>query len=246
MEDNRNIGQQEEKKGFSGKQVLGIVIGAMIVTVIATVLVVKIYLFPSAFKPVVLNSKEEKRLEEKLDRFAGLRGRTTDWNEKKGSQPSFDKGKVPGKEEYGIEGRLKPVPYSEAGASRKIEFTERELNALLAKNTDLAQKLAIDLTKDLVSFKLLIPVDPDFPMLGGKTLRVRGGAELAFRQNRPVVKLKGISMMGVPLPNSWLGGMKNIDLIKEYGTDQGFWKSLSTGVESIIVQEGTLEIILKE
>lgn len=246
MEKSQNPMEQNNRRSFSGKQVFVIVVISMFVAVAATVFLVKIYLFPSAFKPVVLGIKEEKRLEEKLERFAGYGQRKSLDSEKKENQSSFDRGKAPSKDEFDKDGRLKPVPYNETGASRKIEFTERELNSLLAKNTDLAQRLAIDLTQDLVSFKLLVPVDPDFPVFGGKTLRVRGGAELAFRQGRPVVKLKGISLMGIPLPNSWLGGIKDIDLIKEYGTDEGFWKSLSTGIESIHVGETTLEIVLKQ
>jgi hypothetical protein len=117
---------------------------------------------------------------------------------------------------------------------------------MMAKNTDLADKLAIDLAENMVSIKLLIPLDPDFPMLGGQTLKVKAGAELAYRDGRPVVKLKGVSLMGVPMPNAWLGGIKNIDLIKEFGADEGVWKSIADGVESISVVEGFLKIQLKE
>ncbi len=89
-------------------------------------------------------------------------------------------------------------------------------------------------------------MDPDFPMLGGKTLKVKAGAELAYRDGRPVVKLQGVSLMGVPMPNAWLGGIKNIDLIDEFGQDEGFWKSFADGVKSIDVVEGFLKIELKE
>jgi len=244
MENNLNTMVPEKKKGFSGSQVLGIVIGAMIIAIVLTLLVVKYYFFPSAFKPVTLSPKEEQRLEEKLDRFAGMGDKKSGGQEI--IQSSFDKGKAPEKDEFTNESKLKPQPYSEKGLSRTIQFTEREVNALLARNTDLAEKLVIDLAKDLVSFKLLIPVDPDFPILGGKTLRVRGGAELAYRESRPIVKLKGISLMGVPMPNSWLGGIKNIDLVQEFGDGDGFWKAFSAGVELITVEEGILKITLKE
>jgi hypothetical protein len=61
-----------------------------------------------------------------------------------------------------------------------------------------------------------------------------------------VVVLKGISLMGVPIPNAWLGGMKNIDLVAEFGGDPGFWKSFAAGVNNISVSEGKLFIELKE
>ncbi len=83
-------------------------------------------------------------------------------------------------------------------------------------------------------------------MVGGQILKVRAGTELAYREGRPVIKLKGISLMGVPVPNAWLGGIKNIDLIKEFGSDEGFWKSFSDGIDSISVVEGLLQIRFKE
>ena len=130
-------------------------------------------------------------------------------------------------------GRLEPQKYTEEGASREVSFSERELNALLASNTDMAQRLAIDLSDDLASARLLIPLDPDFPILGGKTLRVNAGLEVAFRGGRPVAILRGVSLMGVPLPNAWLGNLKNVDLISEFGSDPGIWQSFAAGIEHI-------------
>jgi hypothetical protein len=117
---------------------------------------------------------------------------------------------------------------------------------MVANNQDLAKKLAIDLGDDLVSARLLVPVDQDFPILGGKTLRISTGVEMAFRDAKPIVILKGVSIMGVPIPNAWLGGMKNIDLISEFGDQQGFLAGFAEGVEDIRVEEGELKIKLKE
>lgn len=136
--------------------------------------------------------------------------------------------------------------YQEDDAARTIRFDQQELNALIAQNTQLADKLAIDLSQDLVSARLLIPLDPDVPVMGGKTLRVKAGVELRFADGRPVVILKGISVMGVPLPNAWLGGMKNIDLIEATGSKPGFWKAFADGVENIQVEDGRLIVKLKE
>jgi hypothetical protein len=230
--------QQESRKGFSGLQVFGIVVLVMIVAVAGTIFAARAWFFPRPFKPVVLSQQEEKRLERKLEQF-----------ERPGYKPlpaaKASKSK-PQKNDWLSDGRLKPEAYSEKGASREINLSERELNGLLAKNTDLARKVAIDLSADLVSARLLLPVDPDFPLFGGKTLRVRAGLELAYRDQRPIVKIRGVSIMGVPVPAAWLGGLKNIDLVKEFGSDQGFWKSFSDGVESITIREGQLHIELKE
>ncbi|HBV20433.1 MAG TPA: arginine N-succinyltransferase, partial [Nitrosomonas sp.] len=53
-------------------------------------------------------------------------------------------------------------------------------------------------------------------------------------------------IMGIPIPNAWLGGLKNIDLVEEFGADPGFWKSFSEGVENIRVTAGQITVRLKE
>jgi hypothetical protein len=219
---------EQSTRYLTGKQVLGLVVGTMLLTLFVTAFAVKIFLFPRPFEPVVLSDREERQLEKKLASFEEFDPRTT---RSRASIPA---------------GSLKPEKYHEVGLSREITFTERELNAMVAKNTDLAETLAIDLAENMVSIKLLIPLDPDFPVLGGKTLKVKAGAELAFREGRPVVKLKGVSLMGVPAPNAWLGGLKNIDLIREFGMEEGFWKAYADGIESISVVEGSMKIELKE
>ncbi len=223
--------KREEKKGFSVAQMIAIMFGVMLLTFAVTVLSIKLLLFPGPFKPVELSQKEEKELSGKLQRI-----------EKIGLGELDTKKSSTGKGEHRD---LQPEKYSEEGASRDIFFTEREINAMVAKNTDLAEKMVIDLSEDLLSLVLLLPMDPDFPIMGGKTLRVTAGAELAYREGRPVVKLKGVSLMGIPMPNAWIGGIKNIDLVTEYGSNDGFWKSFADGVEDIRVEEGSIRIILR-
>ena len=216
---------------FSLKQVILIVIGVMLLSAVVTGFAIKFWLFPKPFTPVVLDKKEEQQLEHKLNRLEIF----TD------SAPPVRQDTSPAEA-----GQVRPEAYSEKGAKREFIFTEREVNSLLAHNTDLAEKLAIDFSQDLVSLRLLLPLDPDFPILGGKTLRLKAGAELAYRDGRPVVILKGISLMGVPIPNAWLGGLKNIDLMQEFGGQPGFWQSLGEGLERIQVQEGEIHLKLRE
>jgi hypothetical protein len=227
------VEQQQPSSGLSGLQITGIVIAAMLVTMVATLFIIKTWLFPSPFKPVVLSPAEEKRLEVKLARFEqfGSHSTPTVSRREKSSAPELE---------------LEPEAYSEEDASREIKLSEREINAMIAKNTDLASKVTIDFSNDLISLRMLIPMDPDFPFFGGKTLKVRAGAEIAFRENMPVVILRGISIMGVPMPNAWMGGLKNIDLVKVFGSEPGFWKGFAAGVAAIQVQEGDLQIVLKE
>lgn len=224
----------EKKSTMHWSHLLLIVLVTIVITIGGTYWFLKTYYFSPSFKPVTLDAKEESLLGAKLRAIGfDLDTRTARTND--GSSHEIDK-----------DGFLKPEQYSEKNARREISFTERELNALLAKNTDLAQKLAIDLADDMVSAKLLVPLEDDFPILGGKTLRVNAGIGMAYQNQKPVIILKGISIMGIPIPNAWLGGLKNIDLVSEFGMDPGFWQSFAAGVENIQVVDGQINIKLKQ
>ena len=217
-----NIDTQSQKPE-NGWKTAFIVLIAVIITMIVTAFVVYKQIFPSEFTPVELTQKEQQRLEQKIERLEDMTG-------------SVDRAGKP----------LEPERYTEAGASRQVSFSEKELNALIAGNTDLATRLAIDLSDDLASARLLLPVDPDAPFLGGKTIKVTAGVELAYANSKPIVILKGVSLWGVPVPNAWLGNVKNVDLVQEFGSDEGFWKAFADGVELIEVREGELRVVLKE
>ena len=120
-------------------QIFMIVLLTMLITIGGTYWVLKNYVFATQFTPVELNEKEEKNLHEKLLSIGFLVDTSVNHSDSTNDQEIDD------------EGFLEPEAYSERNAPREIIFTERELNALLAKNTDLAQKLAIDLASSLVS-----------------------------------------------------------------------------------------------
>ena len=225
--DDVNTNEQGQKKRLSGVKIFFLVIAVAVVTSILTVWLGTLYFFPKQFKPVELSKSESQVLSDKLDRLDPAT---------RSKSGAGDKG-GPG---------LTPEKYSEDAASRHITFSERELNGLLAKNTDLAEKFAIDLSDNLASARLIIPLDSDLPLLGGKTLKLNAGLELRYEDAKPVVMLRGISLWGAPLPNSWIGGIKNVDLVKEFGGESGFWKAFSEGIEFIRVEDGKLSVQLKE
>ncbi|MBN2062345.1 MAG: arginine N-succinyltransferase [Deltaproteobacteria bacterium] len=241
LENNKETESKTTGKRFGCLQVLGLTAIAVIIAVVATIIVIKIYFFPSYFKPVNLSSEEKKVLVEKLENLGSITGDNVspyldnDARDKSSQKDGADSG-----------GKIEPEPYSEEGLKREVTFTERELNGLLANNTELAKKLAIDLSDDLISAKLILPVDEDFPVIGGKILRLKSGLVFSYDKDKPVVILKGVTIMGVPVPNAWLGGIKNIDLVEKFGAGEGFWKIFSDGVEDIRVEEGILKVKLKE
>ena len=223
------------REGFSGIQVLGVVALAIAVTAGATFWFVRAYVYVSDFKPVALDQKEQAVLDTKL-RQLGL--------DPQDLAPDAERGESA--DRFAADGRLVPERYSEDPDKRVVRLSERELNSLVASDPDLAKRFAIDLSENLASAKLLIPVDPDFPVLGGKTLRVKAGLEVEYRDAQPVVILRGVSVMGVPVPNAWLGNLKNVDLVEQFGGGPGFWQTFAAGVDLIEIRDGELQVKLKE
>ncbi len=231
--------------GFTGLQVVGIVVLAVGLTAGLTWWIGRTYLWPTEFEPVTLSASEQVRLDSKL-RALGIDPSASGAVSHPTSPPAVSaRRQAPARDET-PSGWLHPEPYSENGAKREIGLTERELNALLAHDPDLAERLAIDLSDDLASARLLIPLDPDFPILGGRTLRIAAGLGLSYAEGRPVVILRGVSLMGVPIPNAWLGNLKNVDLVQEFGGSEGFWKTLADGIEYARIRDGELKIQLRE
>lgn len=230
--DTPTVSSSSAKSGIRAIHIVLIVIATILVTIALTFWFVRTYIYAKDFTPVELDTSEQQTLNKKL-RVLGYEPETSEQLAGKEAALETD------------EQWLRPERYQEQSDKREVNFSERELNAMIAHNRDLAKKLSIDLSDKLVSARLLVPLDPDFPVLGGKTLRVFAGVEMAFRNTRPVIVLKGVSLMGVPIPNAWLGGLKNIDLISEFGDQGGFWSGFANGVENIEVLEGQLRVKLK-
>lgn len=127
-----------------------------------------------------------------------------------------------------------------------IVLTEKELNALLAKNTDLAGKAYILIERDAISARYNIPIDPDAPFLGGKTLRGRVKFGVTQEGDRMSLRMQDVRIWGFSIPNAWLGGLKGKDLFAELAAGDQELQGLAEGVESIRVEPGRLTIQLAE
>ncbi len=212
------------KRRFGCMQVLGVILAAVLLSAIAAGVWVKYNVYASAFKTTTLSEKEEAAFAEKLARLEAAGGSAAPQNSNV----------------------AEPEPYTEDDAKREIRITEKELNAIIDKNPEWADRVAIDISRDLLSVVLLVPVDPEFPVIGGTTARITAGATLRFENDKPVVIVRGISIGGVPLPSAWMGDLKNKDLVQEFGGQGGFWDGLSRGVEAIKLEDGNLYLKLRE
>ena len=228
-------GKTDDKNQTKSKwpRILGIIALFFIVVITVSVWWIKHNLYANPFNPTKLNEKEQQVLNTKLERL----------------EQNFQKqGKFSGTrtDEEMTKERLEPEGYTEDPARREIRISQKELNALIAKDEKAARQIAINLSDDMISLKLIIPVDKGFPFLGGKTLRLSCGVTLRHEAGKPVVALRGVSIGGIPIPNAWLGNLKNVDLVHEFNGQHGFWGTLSKGVEDIKVSNGSLSIKLRE
>lgn len=216
---------------FSGKQVALFVGLAVLATALVTVWWVNQYLFSAMFDPTRLSVAEQQVLDAKMAQLlhtadAGSSASPT-------SLPTTD---TP----------LEAEPYTESGANREIRLTEREVNALLARDPEMAKRMAVDLADDLLSVKLVVPLNKEMPLVGGKMLKLNFGLALSYANGKPVVAMRGISVGGIPLPSAWWGDIKNTNLVEEFGGSGGFWDQFAKGVKDLKIQEGELHVTLKE
>ena len=251
-----HAGDKRRQQGFTGVQVLLIVLAVVLITALASFYVIKTYIFPSPFTPVALSQDETRVLDNKLAilgwespqpavRESGDGRLTRSGKAPKNNHQSNDVNHSGESSNHYETAGLQPEPYRELPADRLVSFNEREVNAMIARNPDFAQRVAIDFSDDLASAKILIPIPDDFPVMPGQILRVSTGLDIRLgADKRPVIALVGVSVMGVPIPNAWLGNIKNVNLVNEFGSG-GFWTSFADGVEYINVTDGQLNIKLR-
>ncbi len=191
---------------------------------------VKYNIYASSHTPVELSTKEQTVLDSKLSLIQESA------QQEHGTASGHALSTTP----------LTPERYTEAGAKREVSFTEKELNALIANTPEAAERVAIDLSDDLVSIKLVVPMDEEILFLGGKTIRLNIGIILSYDKTGPIVGIKGVSLGGIPLPNAWLGYLKEKNLVEEFGTGSGFWQLFAEGIKDIRVKEGHILVRLNE
>jgi len=212
----------------------------ILVTVLVTVWVVRSYFFPAPMEPVSLSVAEQQALDAKLRQL----GEPPAPAEAGRALVDLDAQGEPLVDRDARGEPLVPELYREDASARVLFFSQRELNGLIARNPDLAERMVLHLSRDKVSATWLLDLPPDFPLMPGQRVRLDAGLALAHRDGRLRVVLEGVSVMGVPLPSAWLGGLKGTDLVDLYSADEGFWKAFADGVQDLRVEQGQLRVEL--
>ncbi|MBT8037235.1 MAG: hypothetical protein KJO21_06790 [Verrucomicrobiae bacterium] len=126
-----------------------------------------------------------------------------------------------------------------------LTLTEREVNALFHHNTGLGDKVKFEFADHAIHARVHTDLDPDIPILGGRTLKAKARFKLTDAHNNPAIILDDVTVWGISLPNAWLAEIKGKDLISELGinlTDN----TIAEGIEDISVNHGKITIQLAE
>jgi hypothetical protein len=144
----------QKRSWFTWRRILGIFLIFLLMLAVVTVWWVNRYIYASPFQPTQLSTEEQQELNAKLYQL-----------EQAASQQETPAPPPPAE---GSSDALQPEPYSEQDSQRSIRLSEKEINALIAREPELASRMIVDLAEDLVSVKFLIPLDPEFPIMGGE------------------------------------------------------------------------------
>ncbi len=212
---------------------------ALLVLVVLTV-AVTLWWIQRPIKPVVLTPKEEKVVEQKLQRVQAESS-----SEPARSNQLARDGNSPATSQDGTD--LSPserrlyVP-----GAKEIRLTEREINGLLNKNTDLGKSVRLEFDQDAVNAYVAVPIPQDFPIGGGKMFRARGRFRVSIGNGgTPYAILEDVSVFGVSLPKAWLGGIKGENLLADAIGD-GRRGPVLRGIKSLRVVPGALVLELED
>lgn len=193
------------------------ILGCCALTAAGTAWWVKRHFYASALKPVQLSEKEQAAFEQKLEILETASE----------TQPV----------------RVEPAPVHDP---REIALSAREINAFLAAQ-GVGDRVKVDLSRDRVSASFILPVDPDFPLIGGTTLRFKLAlGALMDAAGKFVLKIDDVTVGGIPMPNAWLGGIKGLDLIAANLENDPVVRGFVEGIKEFEISQGAVRLRLNE
>ena len=227
-----------ESKGclFYGCLVAGVLAFVVVLTSFLTVLWVRHNTRADAFEPVVLTQQEQQAFDQKI-RILRLR----DGDDEREAQPS-----LPDSPDVEIAVAPEAEPLDEDFIRKPVVITERELNSIFGTDPDFAGTVRFTLKKDTIQFKVNYPVEDDVPVLGGKTIRLNVRAGLQYDNGTLDVRIRNVAVGGMPIPNAWLGDVKNVNLVEEFAADDEVVQALAAGIETLEVQDGQILFVPAE
>ena len=188
---------------------------------------------PTPIQPTELTEQEEQVLEGKLE----ILRQGAERSDELAAEPPRDSRDLP----VTVDAEEDPD-----FVRKPIVITEREINGMLDTNTELGDKVRVTLTRDRVLLKIVVPVPPEYPVIGGKTLRLAARARASLEDEQLEIRLEKISFSGIPVPNAWLMDLQDMNLVDTVFPDEEMQAAFTEGIESFEIRNGEMEILLAE
>lgn len=180
----------------------------------------------------------------------GLTAATTAWWVKRNLYASpIQPVRLTAPEQQVLDGKLNTLqspPEKSEDDRRTLTISAKEINAYLARQ-GLGDRVQVELSRGTLAATMVVPIPQDsgLPLLSGTTLRLRLRLSAAMTASRhPEVQIREVSVGGVPLPNAWLGSLKDVNLVGEHLENdpglQAFW----AGIEELEIQPDGLRVRL--
>jgi hypothetical protein len=129
--------------------------------------------------------------------------------------------------------------------AKTVVLSEREINGWLQEQ-GLGERLKVGIQGGTISVGALLPLDPEVPVLGGRTVRFKIALEVQLKAgHRLGLQVSDISMGGISPPNAWLGGIKGRDLLAGMELDPAA-KAFAEGIKSVEVGSGEIRVVLND
>ena len=206
---------------FYGCGTLAVLAGVIVASILITLWWVR-----RPLKPVELSPPEKAAVEQKLQRLGNRPAPAVD-------PAASAEARAPQERRY------------EPGA-RTLRLTEREINGLLNANTDLGRSVRLELAQDAIQAYLAVRLPPDFPVGGGQVLRARGRFRLSLgHAGEPCAMLEDVTVLGLSLPNAWLGGLKGQNLLGQALGERPD-APLLRGLKSLRIEPGALTLEVED
>ena len=199
--------------------VLAVILVCCGLTAAATAWWVKRNVYASPLHPVSLSQAEQKVFDEKIGVLTGASEAPKD--EKTPEQRASE-------------------------AERTLVVTDKEINAFLAKQ-GIGEQVKVELAVGNIEATVLVPVDKDVPLFGGKTLRLKLALTGKMGEDqKPAFRVTDISLGGVPLPNAWLGDLKGVNLLASNVESDPVVKRFLAGIREFEIKGGSIRVLLNE
>ena len=126
-----------------------------------------------------------------------------------------------------------------------LRLTEKEINGALHSNASLQGRMRVELDDDTFSILTNFDVPEDAPFLAGNTVRANLSITLMMVDGKMSMRVKSVTIGGFPMPNAWLGNVKDHDLFEQINETK-FGKAFNAGIKAFRIDDGNLILVPNE